>query len=332
LKTVFRFNAGKQWGHGHIYRNLAIMNRMRQKGGVCYAVINDYEESKKALSSAGFLYSVVDLEEKPEDLISAINRLQLIASDTVIFYDRVNSEKGYYECLKRYGFKIVSYDDEGDFFTNSDIVIKTRPVVRENQKTIFAGFEYQVIRDEFLPYYERIKKVKIDNLKVLVHFGGTDPLHLMKKTYECIKELEDIETVFISGTGAYDDTLSEVINKNDRMQYVSVVENFAKSLFEADLAIISGGVTAFECGTVGTPMILIAQNEEQLLTQTLLEEQIGCLNLGIGNEKCFKHLLTNVKRILNNKQLRADMSRKEKEFFLPKGIDLICEIILKLGE
>lgn len=327
MNIVFRFNAGGDWGHGHLYRNIALMDKMKDLGHSCFAIVNDCKEALSFLDNHNCYYKIVEEHERPQDLLKAIALFNLVVNDTVIFFDRIDSEEGFYQYIRHEGYKIISYDDDGPYSYDANIVIKARPLQDKNVHDCYSGFEYQIIRNEFLKYAELNKQIQLQGRRVVVHFGGTDPLGLLKKTFYCLEGENNIELLFISGLGAYDEELAQIINNKENMHYVAVADDFALELFNADVAIISGGVTAYECGAIGTPMILIAQNEDQLLTQRLLSDATGCNNLGIGTFDNFKKLKPSLFMLLNNEQMRLELSQREKQIFSKDGITSICKII-----
>lgn len=332
MNIIFRFNAGGEWGHGHLYRDIALISKLSEIGYECFAIINKEMSLETKLLEKKVTYTTVNEYESYEECIYAIESFNL-KGESIIFFDRLNSEKDYYKLIRKRGYRIISYDDDGDYCLDADIIIKSRPIIKENRKDIFAGYDYQVIRDEFSIYHFKEKVYPEKGRKVLIHFGGTDPLGLLARTYECLCGCsEEIQFLFISGSGSFDEALSIEINNKSNMAYIKTSNDFAKDLYEADVAILSGGVTSYECGTVGTPMILVAQNDDQKLTQDLLEEAVGCYNLGIGSDCAFSRLGEKLMNILDNRILRIEISDKEKAVFSTSGIDNICKIVKMMEE
>ena len=83
------------------------------------------------------------------------------------------------------------------------------------------------------------------------------------------------------------------------MTVASAVPDMAERLAAADLAITSAGRTVFEVATLGTPAIVLAQNEREL-THTFASEDHGFRHLGLGRDVPTTTIAAEVMRLVDD--------------------------------
>jgi spore coat polysaccharide biosynthesis predicted glycosyltransferase SpsG len=320
------------WGLGHLYRNIALAKEMLNKGYQCVALINECEVAKEMLKNNMIDFFIVG---EYDSALETINIIKQIQSDKyVIFFDRLNSDNGYFNQFKAHNIITVSYDDDGEYYLNADVVINSRPTIKSISHKIYSGFQYQIIRKEVVKISEKKKLINKEVKKILVYFGGTDPNKLIRRFIEecsgMIRRNKDIMFLVISGADAYDEKLSKEINSINNVSYLKIVDDFYLEIYEADIALLSGGVTAYECAAIGTPMILIAQNEDQALTQALFKKKVNCVDLGLHEKVDFKEIEMIVEDLVLNYEKRVLMSTKEKQCMGCDGLKNICSILQEL--
>ena len=104
-------------------------------------------------------------------------------------------------------------------------------------------------------------------------------------------------------------------------------ENFAKHLAEADLAVLSGGLTIFDALSLGIPSIGIPQYNHQLST---LQRLFGHRAVLIGStgmrldERRFVEVLINA---IGGQGVRTALSKRGPELVDRKGIDRIVALL-----
>lgn len=325
-KIFFRFNAGGMWGLGHLYRNVALIQEMQDRGYSPVAIINDFFVSKELLGQQNIEYLIVDEYESPEKIVGLIKE-NMSGGSPLLFFDRILSERFYIETLQKNGIKIVCYDDDSRNTFYADATINPRLYDIEGVALRYAGPSYQVLRQEVEYLASQRRTIHRKPEEVLIHFGGTDPMGILERTFRAIKKVSNIRFVMISGAAAYNESLSEEINSQEGFTYLRSTEHFAEALCRADLALLSGGVSLYEACAVGTPAITLAQNEDQKLTQRIFAEKAGVCDLGMASEYDFGQLRDTMLSILGQYARRKTMSRKGKKFVMPGGIGRICDVL-----
>ena len=196
-----------------------------------------------------------------------------------------------------------------------------------DHRHIYTGKEYVCLRDEFLT---SVPVTFSDEVKrILVMFGGTDPLDLSARLYSYAEKRVissgDVVFDFILGSGysgklSADDAISGI-------EIYSDVVRVSDHMRKADLAISSQGRTTFELASMGVPTIVLAQNKREQL-HTFAQMDNGFINLGLGGEVSDEDIAAAVEWIISSKSIRSEMHRLMLANDLKSGIRRVKRIIL----
>lgn len=133
----------------------------------------------------------------------------------------------------------------------------------------FYGPRYWVLRPEFHAYRKRGKRRPAQTNRILLAFGGSDPTNLSSMVLD--KLLRDpsayaIDLILGPQFNQCAAVESVLDMHRDRRGAVSVyrnASNVAELMYAADLAITAAGMSMFETLCVGTPVIVIPQDQLQ---------------------------------------------------------------------
>lgn len=320
-RIVFRADGYKERGMGHIYHCLTLAFRLTGHEIMFVTNKNHKEGYEKLKSSFLPVYGI----EREEDFYDYLKEHHT----DIIVNDCLNTTKEHVQRLKTFAKRVITIEDLGEGAIYADAVINALYHVEMPYPNHYIGAEYVCLRDEFL---RRRPKAFSDTVKkVLIMFGGTDPLNLTGRLYKMAEQLqqeqEGLELHFILGSG-YSAIENGIYSKENNIYVHSDVTNVSKHMREADLAITSQGRTVFELAVMGVPAIVLAQNKREQL-HTFAQMENGFLNLGLGTEVEDDTLLSTFRWLVHTPQIRKEMRDLMLQNKLEKGTDRVIEIILK---
>ena len=326
----FRFNCGGMWGLGHLYRNLLLIQKMRSRGIECIAIINDFDVAKKTLSDNHVIYHIVNEYEKAEEVLDVLNYYKFLYKSEVIFFDRLDSNIEYIKQIQCRGCKILCYDDYDPSALMANMIINTRKININGVEISCSGPRYQILRDDVVKFAKKEKHINNNVKNVLIHFGGTDPLNVLSLAFNAIKGIDKIEFTIIVGKGTVSDPIriEDETLKNIHCYHAS--SQFSELLYDADIAVLSGGVTMFEAAAIGTPMILINHNEDQNMAAGIFETCTYAINMGIATEITAEEIKTSICSLASDYSKRQEMSKRLKEFVDTDGTERVCQCLEEL--
>ena len=295
-KIVFRTDASKNLGMGHVYRTLAVAQELARHELVI-VLSKDQELGQQFFAEYPFKVELVDNDD---EFVKFVEGNQ---TDLVIL-DRLNNDREIVDALKK-SAKVVTFEDLGDGAAVADLLISDlylNPDVPADQQ--LAGVENAILAPTFesLPRKATIEP-EVDNILLL--FGGTDPSNLAVKSLDALEAIgfDGVVTV-VRGLGAEPIDLSAYSLK---LNPLSNVKNMPAVMVQADLALSSAGRTITELACIGVPTICMAQNAKEL-THAHTTEANGVVMLGLGNDVSTKDLATEIQSLISDYEKRGTLS------------------------
>ncbi|MFH0837529.1 MAG: glycosyltransferase [Candidatus Aenigmatarchaeota archaeon] len=338
MKIIFRLDGGstderdpgKKRGFGHISRGLVLADKIIKKGNnEIIFIMRDYSIGIKKVTASGYRVEKIPVKMTlAEDAILTSNIIKKTGA-SVIVIDMLNTENEYMEELKKTGIFFVNIDDQGSGRFLSDLLVYM--IVKKidcGKINCYSGPSYTVIDGQYSVFHDKNKIINKKVKNILVSMGGTDPGKLTLKVLGVIEKIKNsfTTTVVIGPAFIHADKIKEIIS-NSKRKYIlkESIEYMGDLMYTTDVAIISGGISVYEIATVGTPAIIICQNEHE--NTNAFGDYSFVIKLGLDNQT-EEDILKNIKELINNHELRERMSKEGKETVDGKGAERIGEILL----
>ncbi|MEJ2249416.1 MAG: glycosyltransferase [Candidatus Lokiarchaeota archaeon] len=164
----------------------------------------------------------------------------------------------------------------------------------------------------------------------MITFGGTDPNNYTLKILKIINGLglENIKVNIILGLGYKnkESLLQFIKNKNLNVLIKQDVKNISKYMHLCDLIFTSAGRTVYEIASIGTPTIILCQNERELHHTFAIKEN-GLINLGLGYKLSDKKIEETILNVIYNNKLRVELNKKMLKNNLKLGASNVISLI-----
>jgi CMP-N-acetylneuraminic acid synthetase/spore coat polysaccharide biosynthesis predicted glycosyltransferase SpsG len=293
-------------GLGHVQNALTVANEL-VRHRVRFLVDDASDLAAEVL--AAHHYEVI--RPTGGDLVATAIALQ----PDVVINDRLDTVAADTTRLHAAGLVVVSFEDLGTGADDADLVINAiypDAVPRSNHH---VGARFFLARPEFIELEPRPVEPVVE--RVLVTFGGVDPSDLTRRVVAAIAgpaAERGIAIDVVLGRG-YDQPIPDELASRPGVTIARSVPDMAERIRAADLAITSAGRTIFEIACLGTPALVLAQNEREL-THTFASAEHGFRHLGLGRDvpdaaiaQAFVDLVDNAgeRERLQQRMLRADL-------------------------
>ena len=315
MQIIFRVDGDFKIGLGHLVRSLTLAKSLREEGFEI-GFLTKTPLVKEAASKEGYLSWTINKKfDWPEGL-----KADLVITDinhtTIVYMER----------LKSTGARLITFDDLGIGRTSADLVIDANlaPFV---SKKYLCGPDYIILRKEFSQYARKERVIEKEVRQVLVSMGGSDPSNLTSKVVEALKGLDIpiLAKIIIGRAFGQKEGLLKSIEGGEKFRIEEDVLDIPKKMLEADLAIISAGVTMFELACLGTPGVIIAQDEIQAKNLIPFKEQGLFIYLGLL--PTIDKIRESVRRLALDANARLEMSRYAKKFVDGRGLFRVTKAI-----
>ena len=305
-------------GLGHVYNTLLIANDILNHQ-ITFLVDKESELAFSAIKAKN--YPV--LMQKSQNILDDIKNI----APNIIINDRLDTSVTYIKELKSQDFKVINFEDLGMGCKYADSVINAIYPEKNTLLNHYFGQEYFILRDEFILSEEKIVTSLVKN--ILITFGGVDPNNYTEKVITTINQYcieNNIKITVIAGFGYanYDsikDYQNVIIKRN--------ISNISDYMLKADLIFTSAGRTVYEVASIGTPALVMAQNEREM-THFFASPDYGFSNLGLGYEVSNEDIMIEFLSIVNSFENRKHMSDLMKKQDLKSGRKRVHKLIQEL--
>lgn len=342
---LFRCDGSHEIGFGHIVRCIALADELRDKhgSGVVFAVLYDNKAMEMILNH-GYKVETANPREDQFDYGDWFNCIVKKNHPCALILDiRDDLPSNIVSNLRKKGILVVTIDDPTDRRLLADLAFY--PPVPQVEKMDWQGFtgqrfigwEWVILRREFSHndenLYKRIKatkKTKIHN--ILVTMGGSDPKGMTLKTMEALKVIDgQFEVTIILGPGfAHRDSLNEILGNFPHIHRIfENVLNIGDIMAEADLAVASFGVTAYELAAMGVPAIHLCLTQDHCKSSSVFQKNKIAFCMGQIDEVDVETLAQKVKYLVSHQKLRRNMIKRSQKLFSDNGTPLVAQKIIE---
>ena len=256
-----------------------------------------------------------------------------IGPDALIL-DIRNTEEGY---LKPFYGSVplsVHFDDLGSGSHLAGILIDSnRPPSNNgsNGREYLFGPDYLILRRDFKNFNRRKKEISEGVERILVAMGGSDPSGLTEKVLSVLQGMDlpqvALDTVIGSANGRKHQIESMIGNSGVDTRLYTDIPDIAELMYQADLGIISGGITMGEMACVGTPALVIGQVPHEVDNAGRFAERGAVVNLGLGRELAEDRLRESIAGLIASRKKREELSRSGRELIDGLGLDRFVDSI-----
>lgn len=277
-EVLFVVSGYPQIGLGHVFNTLTIAGELVRHS---LSFLVDERSELAASTIEAHHYRVH--RQHSDDLVEDI----LALGPDVVVNDRLDTGEEEMRRLKEAGLTLINFEDLGAGARLADLVVNAIYPEHERLPLHYFGARYFCARPEFVLTEPRSVRERVE--QVLLTFGGTDENDLTRMVLEaigpaCRERGIAIEVILGRGYGhaADGDAFAGV-------RLLRSVATMSDHLRAADIVFTSAGRTVFEVALVGTPAIVLAQNEREM-THFFASEEHGFVNLGRGSEQTPKRI------------------------------------------
>ncbi len=321
--VLFRCDAGAEpeVGTGHLVRDLLLAEYLRDTlGGRCaFAVRGDAATIARA-TARGF--EIIPIAEDDGDARPTCAAVAAVRPDLVVV-DRLGVGREYVERVKATGVLVALVDNSLDDAGPADLCIN--PVI-DADRSIHGGADYAVFRPAPAPARVIAERAR----RVFLSVGGHDDARLLVR---CLKELEGLEPPLdvdvVAGAGHPEQAeLERIAGASDgRVRLHVDVPDVRPLLREADLAVVAGGLTMFECAAGGLPTVVVAQYEHQVAAAGGLARGGAVVSLGLGAKLPRGAVRVEVGRLLGSAAARRELSAAGRAAVDGEGLRRTAELL-----
>jgi UDP-2,4-diacetamido-2,4,6-trideoxy-beta-L-altropyranose hydrolase len=327
LKIVFRADASRTIGTGHVMRCLALAKTLQSQGAdiqfLCRKLEDDLIDWIR--EKHGFAVETCPATES-ETLPQPVDWL---------IVDHYGLDARWESRIRPQAKKIAVIDDLANRPHDCDLLVdqnyhpdsdRYAPLtLPECQR--FLGPAYALLREEFKQARQAAHPRTGQIRRVLISFGGSDPTHETEKVLNALQAVtHPLEVTAI--LGILHPRADSLPSKYPQFEFLRGVSNMAELLCRADLVIGAGGTSSWERCCVGAPSVVInvADNQVDLSRQL---EKIGVIrNLGLSQHVQMDDIARVIDELIRNPEIVGTLSKKAWRLVDGQGTERVADALL----
>ncbi len=263
-KALFRINAGKTFGNGHLMRCLPLAEELNSRGVQIILVTNiteGFSLDKWMKIKPIFFYCSSHLAEDYQMIkdICDFKKVDILIFDGYFFKNMINN-------FPKFNVKKIAYiDDDGFDSDNLDLIINQTASDKnflEKNKTILNGYKYFLVSSD-------LKKIKPKKKgSILINFGSSECLEEENKILQLLSSVDFKNKIFISPRKQL---------KSYNLNINFIINNELSNIFsQISYAITAPGYLSLELAYLKIYMFMLKTSEAQKNNITFIEKN----NLG----------------------------------------------------
>ena len=322
--VVFRVDGGGEIGMGHIYRCLTIAKELSQRSrtNITFVCQKTHTAGIEEINESQFEYvTVAESEEHSEAILSL--------DPDIVFFDILNTQKDDIARLQEELAAVVNLEDLAGGLQYADFVINALYEESGDSSNHKSGADYFILRDEFTKEPKPIPQTA-ENL--LITFGGSDPRNLTTRVLSILEDtVQEMSTTVVLGPGfEHMEAFSELPERIlENITVKRAVSDMASLMEWADLAVVSGGRTVYELAAMGTPAVVITQNEREHSRMSVLMEKDVIEYLGEGSAVTDREISEAIEALRTNAERRELLSTNGTTYVDGNGTQRVLDIVFE---
>lgn len=337
---IIRADVTAEIGTGHLLRCLALAQAWH--GRVLFLSYCESSFLKKRVKEEGFkILPVKTMHPDPADIEETLKFLKAGSYQWVLL-DGPHFDSKYQETIRDNGYRLIVVDDLNNYsFYHADILVNQNFMAERieykcSPDTVqLLGANWIMLRRDFLTYKKpEVHERRSDLKRILVTFGGSDPLNLTQSAIRVIGGIggSGIEARVVVGPAnnrlnVYRDLLSGC---SCAVEFLADVIDMPGLFDWADLAIICGGTTLWECLYMGCSVISFACNDTQHSLLSAMHKQGVIYYAGRAQDTHEGDLEKVLRQLLDNEEKQCHMRASGRKFVDGKGTSRLVEVVEKL--
>lgn len=301
MKVVFRTDASRDIGSGHVMRCLSLARSLRLSGATVSFIMREHVGNLAiALRRSGFnvntlpiagTATVGSLGASWMDDAKQTSQLLKVTPDWLVT-DHYGIDDRWHNAIRPFTNRIMAIDDLANRRHDCDILLDQNLSEQGDSRyaqltppncVCLLGPSYALLGPEYSQLHDQCHPRAGSVKRLLVFFGGADRDGLCLRSLEALTHLNrpDLSVDIVAGPTNTDfETIRSQARAHSNVRIYRSLPSLAPLMVKADLSIGAGGSTCWERLCLGLPSIVVTVADNQvpvtkLLTQRGLTQWIG---------------------------------------------------------
>lgn len=334
MHLAIRADGGPDIGYGHLTRSGALAREFLSRGhAVTFATVTP--EHAQEVCPTGIETLPLQDRGDPDSFVSWLES----ARPDVVFTDAYPVDTSYQREVRERTILAVHQDDDrhricADLFVNGNLYAPNLEYAfQEPTPRTYLGTDYVLLRSELREQANETPPRRIEPQRALVTMGGSD---VAKVTPAVIRAFDgyELHVDVIVGPGFESDHEYQIRAASaDVSADVAVLrnpDNLVQLMFDADFAVCTPSVTAYELMALGTPMVCrqVRDNQAQIARGLRSRDVATVVNSTDGT----KGIRKAIGQYVSNHEIRLQRQRQGRDLVDCRGAIRLADVMIERAQ
>lgn len=359
MNVFIRTDASVTIGTGHVMRCLALAKAVRLRDMTVHFVCREHNGAALDLiETAGFVLHRLPIKgeetlpagyegwlggtwQQDAALTARVIRDAVGEADWLLV-DHYGIDEKWENALRSVTHRIFVIDDLADRHHDCDLLLDQNLSSEKepyqglvpSSATVLMGPSYALLRDEFRQARAQVL-VRTGLVKrAVVFFGGSDPTNETEKAIRAVRRLNPagIEVdVIVGASNPMKERIAALCADLPYMRFHCQVNNMARFLVEADLALGAAGVSSWERLALGVPSLVVAVAGNQIENMRQLDGLGVAVGLGVSQDVTEEKLSLAIGNLLSSPSIVSAMSEKALGLVDGEGVSRVVDRLVEIA-
>jgi spore coat polysaccharide biosynthesis predicted glycosyltransferase SpsG len=303
---VFRTDASQKTGFGHLNRSAYLASLLKSKCGVLFCVNQDKAVTRFLEEKRLPFCSLKELERlKDPEVKSVVFDLRSFSDDDLRLLRRAREEK-----LKTVQITDLGLSQQDTDYTVDGSIITLFPYPGEKSNNLLFGPEFAILHHRFRHFNKIARKYRKAIRNVFICFGGGVTYRHLRQAVDLLTR-HGFEVKIAPGFYLKKNSPKTLRRIYPKVHFVGKTQSLARAFFEADAAIITSGVAAYEAAAVGTPALYFYYHDEQKSIAQAFQNKGAGLEISDIDDLLHVDLIDKMKTLTVEKRIEMGLNGKQ---------------------
>jgi spore coat polysaccharide biosynthesis predicted glycosyltransferase SpsG len=324
--VLFRCDAGKDDGLGHVMRCLTLADALRTRGEVVSFCTMTSAQMVGAAQIAARGYACHEATELAgtEQDVAALAGLK---RDITVLDGKRSTARAINQ-LAAQGFTAI-IDDFGMTDLEADLVINTGIDAAQDHYRSRNGCEFDLFGPRYNlidPVFFRPRSTAAQVRRVVVTFGGEDPHNHTRWALETFgAQLSGLDVTVVIGPAHPRPASARAAALRMGAEVIEAPQNLAEYILRSDLAITARRTTSYQLAAAGVPISGIGIEPHQKSLIDAMASRGACLPLGLGFDIDVARAGEGLRRLIGDSAARNCMREAQQALFPAPGASAVAD-------
>ena len=332
-RLILRVDASSTIGLGHFIRCMALAQAWCENGGAGLILSCECPSSLLVTHDKNIAFRSLDVVPGSNDDAFATVGLAKHIEASCVVVDGGRFRSGYREIISREGLKVLMIDDTGLDASHANVVLNQNlhaaSEMYPGHPKLLLGPRYALLRRCFWPSKAQQRVDKDKGCRLLVLFGGSDPVKLTERFIDLAPKLPLSFNEIVIVVGGGNPRLQEILLRQMESRIIVKynITDMASEIAQADLVVSSAGSTIWELCSLSTPMVLVAALDMEVASAKLMAEMGAAIYVGAGADIDDDSLLSAIVDMASDHVRRKELGFRAGQVVDGAGALRVCSYI-----